>query len=199
SNIETIRDACRQMRRGHAGLPVLHTAIVGATLASGGYVAASVMHWLLLYWEDRRARLTAAGQQMLSSSVRHPAASAWVLRDGVELQTPVANLRPGDVVAVREGDVVPVDGRIVSGTALLEETTVRGVRGLVFRSRGEEVFADSYIAQGELQIEVLCCGETTMATTLDRTLAAAAGGSVNGGRSARPPLAWGAGSPPAVA
>jgi Cu2+-exporting ATPase len=189
SNIGTIRDAWRQMRRGHAGLPVLHAAIVGATLASGGYVAASLMHWLLLFWEDRRARLTAAGRQMLCSSLSRPAENAWVLREGAELRTAVANLRPGDVVAVREGDVVPVDGRIVSGTALLEEATIRSMSGLVCRSSGAEVFAGSYVVEGELRIEALCCGESTMATALDRTLAAVSGNETNSVAPAAPEFA----------
>jgi Cu2+-exporting ATPase len=187
-NIGTMRDAWRQMRRGRAGLPVLHAAIVGATLSSGGFVAASLMHWLLLYWEDRRARLTEAGRQMLSSALPRPAESAWVLRDGVELQTPVASLRPGDVVAVREGDVVPVDGRVVSGTALLEEVTVRN-SGLVCRSMGTEVLAGSYVVEGELRVEALCCGDMTMAMALNRTLAAVSGSEANGDVSSPPEFA----------
>ncbi len=184
SNIGTFQNAWRQIRRRQVSLPLLHTAIVGATLGSGGFLASSLMNWLLVYWEDRRARLTEAGRQMLSSSVCVPRPSAWVLRDGVELETRVEKLQRGDVVSVRAGDLIPADGRIVSGKAVLEEHSVVGMNRLVCLAAGDEVHEGARVVEGELRVEVERCGEATIATTIGRTLTAAAG---SNGSASHPP------------
>jgi cation transport ATPase len=195
SNIGTFQNAWRQICRRQVSLPLLHTAIVGATLASGGFLASSLMNWLLVYWQDRRTRLTEAGRQVLSSSVCLPRASAWVVRDGVELETRVEKLQRGDVVAVREGDLIPADGRIVSGSAVLEEHLVVGMNRLVCLAAGDGVHEGSRVVEGELRIEVVRSGEATIATTIGRTLTAAASVDSNGNASAPPEFAERAVSP----
>jgi len=180
SNLDTFQNAWRQICRRQASLPVLHTAIVGATLATGGFLASSLMNWLLVYWQDRRTRLAEAGRQMLASSVRPPRASAWVERDGVELETAVEKLQPGDVVTVREAETIPADGRILSGRAVLEANSVVGMNRLTCTGVGDEVHEGSCVVEGELRIEVLRSGEATIATTIGRALRSAADVPANG-------------------
>ena len=183
SNIPNFHNAWRELRRRHVGLPFLHTTIVVATLATGGFVASSLMNWLLTYWEDRHARLKAAGHQLLADSVRRlQRAAAWVVREGIELETPVSALRPGDVISVRSGEVVPVDGRILAGTGLVEENSLRGTNGLVCCSVGDDLLEGAYLAEGELQIEVVRAGDATIATSIGRTLEASAAGGPSNGR-----------------
>ncbi len=191
SNLRTFQRACIQLSRGQFGVPVLHTAIVGATLATGGFLASSLMNWLLLYWEGRHARLAASGHQILMHAVEPPSSTAWVVRDGVELETPVARLEPGHVITVRSGEWIPVDGRIVSGSAALTESQIRGVSGLVSRSAGDEALAGSYVVEGELRIEALHTGDATLAGTISRTLSAtvSAAGAVHGTRATPPKFA----------
>ena len=132
------------------------------------------MNWLLVFWEDRRARLTEEGRQMLTSAVRLPRASAWVERGGVELETPAEKLQPGDVVAVRGSEIIPADGRILSGNAVLGVYAPAGINRLVCLGVGDEVHEGSCVVEGDVRIEVLRSGEQTVATTISRTLSAAA-------------------------
>ncbi len=107
--------------------------------------------------------------------MRAASCAAWVLRDGVELETRVEKLQRGDVVSVREGDLIPADGQIVSGQAVLEEHSVVGMNRLVCLAAGDAVHEGSRIVEGELRFEVVRAGEATIATTIGRTLTAAAG------------------------
>jgi Cu2+-exporting ATPase len=184
SNLRTFRNAFRELCQGRLGVPLLHTSIVGMTLATGGFIASSLMNWLLLYWEERQSRLAAEGHQLLMHSVAPPTATAWVVRDGVELETPVARLEPGTIIRIRAGEWVPVDGQIVSGTAALTESPVRGVSGLVSRGPGDEILAGSHVVEGELLIETTRTREATLAGKIVRTLTATAtaAGAVHGTR-----------------
>jgi Cu2+-exporting ATPase len=123
---------------------------------------------------------------MLSGSVRPPQSSAWVVRDGVELETPLTKICAGDVVAVREGEMIPVDGRIVSGTAVVDETSVRGTTGLAFHGMGDGVYEGTCLVEGALHVEVLRAGDATVANAIDRTLTATAAG-MPAGKTAAPP------------
>ncbi|HUY36756.1 MAG TPA: hypothetical protein VMV69_28740 [Pirellulales bacterium] len=174
-NLANFRDAWRQLRRRQAGVPILHTSIVAATLATGGYVASSLMNWLLVFWEKRRAKIAAGGHELLAAALRRPRQHAWLCREGAEIETPAADLRPGDVVVARGGDMVPADGRIISGAAVLEEPAARGHGGLVCRGVGDDVLEGSLVLEGELRLAVSSVGGATFAENIDRALASAAG------------------------
>jgi Cu2+-exporting ATPase len=174
SNLSTFRQAWLQLRRREAGLPLLNTAIIGATLASGGFLASTLMNWLLVYWQDRRARLTERGRQLLASSAQRRRAHAWVMRDGVELETPAEKLQPGDIVAVRQSETIPADGRVLLGSAVLETSPVAGTNRLVCPAIGDEVHEGSCVVEGDIRIEVLRSGDRTMATAIGRALSSAA-------------------------
>ena len=175
-NIPNIREAFTQIRRGQAGMPVLHTAIVGATLATGTYLAPCVMNWLFLYWEERRARMAARGRQLFARTLSQPEATAWVIRDGAELATPVSRLEPGALIAVRQGESVPVDGRVVSGKALVSGDPVRGRNGVVACECGNIVYAGSFVIEGEIRVEALRTGGSTLSNSMSQILAAVATG-----------------------
>lgn len=174
-NLRTFRDAWQQLRRRQVGVPILHTSIVAATLASGGFIASSIMNRLLVFWEKRRARFAADSHEILSAALRRPRQHAWLWREGAEIETPAANLRPGDVVIVRGGEQVPADGRIILGAAVLEVQVARGNRGLVCRRAGDDVLEGSLVLDGELRLTVSNAGGMTFAEHIDRAMTPATG------------------------
>lgn len=173
ANLSNFRKAFRDLRSRHLGLPALHTAIVAATLASSGFVASSLMNWLLVYWEKRHKRRIATAQQILGASVRKQNRTAWLCRDGVQLETPARCLQAGDVIFVREGDVLPIDGRVVSGRALVDESLLRSASGPIERRIGESLLRGTQLLEGELHIEVTRCGEQTVAARVGQAIDAA--------------------------
>ena len=64
-------------------------------------------------------------------------------RRGAEVEVDVRSLAPGDVVIVRDGERVPVDGTIVVGSAFLNQSSITGESARVERSAGERVYAGS--------------------------------------------------------
>lgn len=172
-NLSNFHGAVRDLRERRLGLPLLQTSIVAGTLVTGGFIASSLMSWLMLFWQNRHARQVATARQILGSTVRKQHRTAWVCRDGVELETPTNRLQPGDVISVHGGDMLPVDGRILSGTALVDESVVRGATGLVCRSVEQTILRGSLVVEGELRVEVAQCGENTVAERIGQALDAA--------------------------
>jgi Cd2+/Zn2+-exporting ATPase len=81
---------------------------------------------------------------------------------------PVASLQAGQVIELRPGQVVPVDGSIVSGYGLLDEAAVTGEPMPVSRGPGERVFAGTLNLDGFLEVEAVRAGQDT---TLSRVVA----------------------------
>ncbi|HEY4067948.1 MAG TPA: heavy metal translocating P-type ATPase [Burkholderiaceae bacterium] len=90
--------------------------------------------------------------------------TARVRRDGVEAERPVAEVRVGDVVVVRPGERIPVDGRIIEGASHVDESLVTGESLPVARAIGEHVAGGAINGEGVLAIETRAVGtESTLA------------------------------------
>ena len=172
-NLPTMIMACKDLRHGRLGLPILQTTIVAATLASSGFIASSLMSWLLLFWQNRHARRVATARQILGATVRKQNRTAWVSRDGIDLETPVDRLQPGDILTIRPGDSLPVDGKILSGTAMVDESLVRGSDGLVCRTIEQTILRGTVVVEGDLRVQVVRCGTDTVAERIGQALDAA--------------------------
>jgi len=96
-------------------------------------------------------------RRMLSLSIK----DTWVVIDGAEILTPVAELKAGDLVVIRTGEKIPVDGEIEQGAAELSEAAITGRAEPVYKTQGERVFAGSYLEQGVLYVRACEVGEDT--------------------------------------
>jgi Cd2+/Zn2+-exporting ATPase/Cu+-exporting ATPase len=86
---------------------------------------------------------------------------ALVLVDGVERATPIGEVKAGDVVVVRPGERIPVDGRVVRGHSSIDQAAITGESMPVGVGAGERVFAASFALDGALQLEVERAGSDT--------------------------------------
>jgi Cu+-exporting ATPase len=81
--------------------------------------------------------------------------------DGREHDVPASGLRPGDRVAVRPGERIPVDGKVVSGRSSVDESMLTGEPIPVDKAEGSAVFGGTVNAQGRLKVEATGVGSET--------------------------------------
>jgi heavy metal translocating P-type ATPase len=86
---------------------------------------------------------------------------AWVERDGQEYQVPLAEIKKGDRVVVYPGEVIPVSGRVLRGTALIDEHKLTGESELVSRSEGQVVHAATLLLEGKICVLTKRIGKNT--------------------------------------
>ena len=89
------------------------------------------------------------------------AKTARVVRDGKELDVPVDDVVTGDLVAVRPGEKVPVDGVIVTGSSTLDESMITGESLPVAKTVGEEVIGATLNTTGAFTMRVTKVGSET--------------------------------------
>jgi cation transport ATPase len=174
TNLRTFRYAWLQVRRRNFGLPVLYTAIVVTTLASGQYFASAVMYWFFTFWHDRlRLELGGERRRLLDECLPRASFASLITPEGGEVLVPVDRLRPGDRVVVGVDETVPADGRVIGGEAILDERSVRGLQGASRKRAGDAVLAGSTVLAGSLRVEVTRLGDHTQASSIVRALVAA--------------------------
>src|SRR4051794_21191207 len=102
------------------------------------------------YLEVRsRGSAGAAIERLLDLSPK----TARVVRDGTESEVPLAQVRPGEVVRVRPGDTVPVDGRVVEGESSVDESMLTGESSPVTKRPGDRVAGATRNVDGTLLVE----------------------------------------------
>jgi P-type Cu+ transporter len=87
---------------------------------------------------------------------------ARVVQDGVERETPVEQVRAGDVVVVRPGERIPVDGAVLSGESAVDETMLTGESMPVDKHAGHPVYAGTINRSGAFQYRATKVGRGTV-------------------------------------
>ncbi|HXG45560.1 MAG TPA: heavy metal translocating P-type ATPase [Gemmatimonadales bacterium] len=106
--------------------------------------------------------------------------SATLLRGGQEVTVPLAEVLPGDLVLVRPGQRIPVDGLVVEGTSAVDESMLTGEPVPVLRGPGAEVIAGTLNGNGALQVRALRVGRDTVLSRILRL--------VRDAQASRPPV-----------
>jgi Cd2+/Zn2+-exporting ATPase len=84
--------------------------------------------------------------------------------DGTEQKVPVEDLKIGDIIVVKPGERIPIDGTIRSGKGTVDQSAITGESAPVFKEEGSEVFAATFNENGILEIQVTrLAGDTTLA------------------------------------
>lgn len=111
-------------------------------------------------WLEDRAKYQTVAAIRALEALR--ASTATVRRDGVELEVPLTDIRVGDVVVVRPGERVPVDGILIGGSSYLDESLLTGESLPVMKTVGDEVTGGAVNADGVLVVKTTAIGDATM-------------------------------------
>ncbi|WP_396617316.1 heavy metal translocating P-type ATPase [Lysobacter soli] len=139
------------------GLSVWHL-IAGGHHAPLYFEASAVVIALVLLgkWLETRARRQTTAAIRALQALRP--ATVRVLRNGVESDMPLAQVRVGDEVVVRPGERIPVDGRIVEGRTHADESMLTGESLPVARSEGDRVTGGAVNGEGRVVVETTAIG-----------------------------------------
>jgi Cu+-exporting ATPase len=126
------------------------------------YEAAAVIIALILLGRTLEARARSQAGAAIRRLMDLQPAAARVLREGVEVELPVEDVRAGDVVVVRPGERIPLDGTVESGESAVDESMLTGESMPVDKQAGAAVFAGTMNLSGGFQFEVKKAGRGTM-------------------------------------
>ncbi len=122
--------------------------------------------------ESRAKRNTASALRGLISL---QPATARVLRNGTEVDVPVAEVHSGDTVVVRPGERIPVDGTIIQGSSAVDESMLTGESLPVTRQEGDHVIGATINGTGSFQLRATTLGQASTLARIVRLMREAQG------------------------
>ena len=156
-----LRKGLASLLQGKLNVDVLDAAAIGVSLLRRDFRTVTVLTLLLglgealEYWTRRRS------MDSLTESLALNVDTVWVLADGVETSVPLSDVREGDLVVVRDGGSIPVDGIVEDGEAVVNQASMTGEPLGVARSKGAAVYSGTVVEQGHLVIRATHVGDGT--------------------------------------
>ena len=141
---------------------LLDGAAVAGALLQGQYQPASSMMFLLSISDALEDYTVQKAKSTLKDSLALNIDTVWVVGDdGEEKQVPALDIEKGDKIKVHMGDVIPVDGKVVDGEAMVNEASMTGEPLAVHKTEGKTVHAGTVIEEGNIIVEVYSMNKET--------------------------------------
>lgn len=135
-------------------------ALAGMPIVSFGAVAAMIMAFHLT---GRYLEAAAKGRasQAIRKLLELGAKTARVEREGGEIEIPIDELNPGDVMVIRPGEKIPTDGEIVDGSTAVDESMATGESMPVEKGPGDSVIGATLNTVGAIRVRATKVGQDT--------------------------------------
>ena len=149
-----IRLGLKSLRHGRLDVPVLDaTAITAAMLQKDISTAGSVMLLLrigelLEEWTYQKSVHDLADNMSLHID------TVWKVVDGTEVEVSLADVQAGDLISVKMGSTIPLDGEVQSGDAMVNQASMTGESMPVHKTAGLTVYAGTVVEDGEIVVKV---------------------------------------------
>ncbi|WP_027960592.1 heavy metal translocating P-type ATPase [Halomonas halodenitrificans] len=135
-------------------------AAIGALFINNYWESAAVTFLFAFGGALERATLNKT-RKALTDLVDAAPETATVLREGEAQSIEIWELVPGDIVLIKNGEQVPVDGTVVTGHGGVDEATITGESVPAEKAEGEEVFAGTWLRSGLLRVKAIGIGSDT--------------------------------------
>jgi len=160
---------------GYSLLVTVAPSLVPEDVREVYYEAVGVIITLILVGRLLEVRAKAGTGEAIRKLIGMQVRTATLIRDGVEIEVPVEDVIPGDVVLVRPGEKVPVDGVIVDGRSTLDESMVTGESIPVTKEAGDTVIGATLNQTGAFRFEATKVGADTMLSQIIKLVEQAQG------------------------
>lgn len=122
--------------------------------------------------EERAKKSTASAIRALMGLAPK---TAHLVNGDQTVDVPIATLERGDIIEIRPGEKVPVDGTVTTGEAYIDESMITGEPTPALRQNGDKVFAGTIVKQGLLRFRAMAIGADTMLSQIIKMVQEAQG------------------------
>lgn len=149
-----VREGLSSLLRGRLTVETLDATAIVACLLRGTFTEASTIMLLLEISDAMERHVESRVRLSLEQGLVARASYVWLVGDGKDERVPMGAVRVGDLVRLRAGAAVPVDGTVEKGDAELNEASMTGEAQLVHKAAGASVYAGTALESGELVVRV---------------------------------------------
>jgi heavy metal translocating P-type ATPase len=137
------------------------TVALASALAIGEFFTALVITAFVLGAEILEGLTVGRGRRAIQDMLDFLPQIASVLRDGQIVEVPTQTILPGEIIVIRPGGRIPVDGRVINGHSFVEQAAITGEPMPSEKSTGSDVYAGTINQAGTLQVRAEHLGKET--------------------------------------
>ncbi len=135
----------------------------------GQYFTASLAAWFYQLGNKMVEKTQNHSQEMLTDIFGKQPKNTWILKDDIEIEVPLETVQLNDIVGM--GEVIPIDGEIIKGMAMIDQHVLTGESVPLEKGIGEQVFASTIVLSGKILIKVEQTGLDTNISKITNILA----------------------------
>jgi Cd2+/Zn2+-exporting ATPase len=139
---------------GELDMNTLMTVAVLGAVALGEFQEGAVVVFLFALGNALQANAMDKTRNSIRALMSLTSDKAMVRRMGLEMLLPLDKIKVGDIVIVRPGERIPMDGRVTAGNSAVDQAAITGESIPVYKQPGDEVYAGTINARGALEVEV---------------------------------------------
>ena len=162
-SLKYIHEGLKALLHGRLSVAVLDATAVSVSMLRGDFsTASSVMLSLgeiLEEWTHKKSVADLAGAMSINID------KAWLRTGETETLVPVGDIRPGDEIVIRTGCMIPLDGKVIEGEAMVNQASMTGESMPVAKRPGSYVYAGTVAEEGEC---VVCVEKASGGGRYDR-------------------------------
>jgi Cd2+/Zn2+-exporting ATPase len=144
-------------------------AAISATLVQAYQEAATVI-FIMLLGEFLEHLTVGKTRKAIASLIQLSPKTAWVRREGNEVQVPIEEVKSREIVIVKPGERIPVDGKIISGCGSINQSMLTGESIPVEKGVGDRIYCGTINEAGSCEIETTQIAEDTKLSQIKRLI-----------------------------
>lgn len=170
-SLSILRKGASAAVNGRLNAEVLDASAVGVAMGVGDHGTAGTISFLLKLggylegWTKQRS-----SRNLAEMFCRGDEGCAWIRRNGEESRVDVKDVNAGDLVVVRAGGRIPVDGVVVEGEAMVNQSSITGEPWSVPKKPGITVYAGTALSEGSLVVRAVRVGSETKVSKIVRII-----------------------------
>ena len=154
-SVKYIYHGVRTLMKGKLEVPVLDATAIGVSMLRGDFNTAGSTMFLLGIGEILEEWTHKKSVNDLARSMSINVEKVWLVNeDGQEVLIPASSVKAGDLIRVHMGNVIPFDGNVAAGEAMVNQTSLTGESAPVRKAEGSFAYAGTVLEEGELTVKV---------------------------------------------
>lgn len=144
----------RSLLKGRLDVSVLDATSITVSILRGNFSTASSVMFLLSIGDILEEWTHKKSVDDLARTMSLNIEKVWLRVDGADVLTPISDINVGDMIVVRTGSMIPLDGKVFEGDCMVNQASMTGEPLPVHKSVGDPVFAGTAVEEGECVIYV---------------------------------------------
>jgi heavy metal translocating P-type ATPase len=156
-----LKEAFEALRARRMTMELSMTIAIGAALAIGQFFTALIIVLFVLIAEVLEGLTVDRGRRAIKDLLDFLPRNAVIRRQGGSQEISASEIKAGDIVVVKPGSRIPVDGVVISGNSFVDQSTITGESMPVEKMEGTSVYAGTINQSGALEVKTIGIGRDT--------------------------------------